>query len=650
MPDLQLSLDANKLNNLFPFHLVLNQDLVIEQCGKSWQKWLPVKTGDLFTNLFLVSQPALSPVSFDSLAASTHQLIILDTPDGKYRWKGQLEYLETDKRILLAGYPNLNSIDEIAAQKLIETDFSVANPLIHILRLAKEEVEKAGRAKQIFLANMSHEIRTPMNGILGISNLLYKTNLTPKQKQFTKLIIESGNNLLHIVNDILDLTKIESGQFNLESTPFDLTDKIHSALQAFHFKAEDKGIELGFVNKLKKDLIVEGDPYRLGQILSNLLSNALKFTAEGSVILSVEQVAGDTKTPFFEIRIADTGMGISEENLATIFDQFVQAGPEITRKYGGTGLGLSISRNLVEMQGGRITVESKQGEGSTFIVNIPYKLSSESILKKELRKSGGMKIVEKQKILVAEDVPVNQLIAKHILKGWGHMVAIAENGKEVLKMLERSHFDLVLMDIHMPEMNGVVTTRLIRKLSNYKKANIPIIAVTAAAFKDEIERYLEAGMNDFITKPYTEEKLFEVIKRVMKLDQLTKNGVSELNTLGGDSMEKLYDLATLNQFGDNDQQFIKEIVTVFVTNGRIDLEMLEAAIEANNMPEIFQVAHRMKSTLHTMGIHSLETVIKTINAYSKNNDYPEEIPKLFEQVKQTLLIVFEQLVTDFSLI
>jgi signal transduction histidine kinase/CheY-like chemotaxis protein/HPt (histidine-containing phosphotransfer) domain-containing protein len=613
MPDFQLSLDTSKLNSLFPFHLVLNRNLAIEHCGQSLQKWLDIHPGDLFTEQFHIYQPTIDPVDFDALLHQKGQVITLNTTDGKNRWEAQVEYIEQEEKILLIGNP---------------------------------ERER----QKIFFANMSHEIRTPMNGILGIGALLYKTNLTPKQKQFTKLILESGNNLLHIVNDILDLSKIQSGQFILETTPFDITDKIHSTLQAFHFRAEDKGIELRFVNKLPKDLIVEGDPYRLGQILTNLLSNALKFTVEGSVVVSAEQVTQGTKSPLFEIKVTDTGMGISKENQSAIFQQFIQAKADITRKFGGTGLGLSICKNLVEMQGGTIVVESELNKGSTFTVSIPYKLSSETNLKKELRKSDTIRSVEKKKILVAEDVSVNQLIAKHILKGWGHTVTIVQNGKEVLKVLGKNNYDLILMDIHMPEMNGVVATKLIRQLRNNKKAAIPIIAVTAAAFKHETERYLEAGMNDFIIKPYTEEKLYEVIKRVLKMDQSAKSSYPEEHNKPVVTIKKLYDLAALKEFGDDDPNFIKEIVKVFVVNGRIDLNLLQAAVQAGNMADIFQVAHRMKSTLHTMGVHSLETTIKTINNYSKNNEYPNEIPKLFEEVKATLLSVFEQLTADFELL
>ncbi|WP_026750836.1 PAS domain-containing hybrid sensor histidine kinase/response regulator [Sediminibacterium sp. C3] len=511
---------------------------------------------------------------------------------------------------------------------------------------AKEETERASRVKEVFLANMSHEIRTPMNGILGIGSLLYKTHLTPKQSEYTKLILESADNLLHIVNDVLDFTKIESGKVELENIPFNVEDKIASTLKTFVFKIEEKGLELIFDNQITKDKIIIGDPFRLGQILNNLISNALKFTEYGKITLVAREEVKNEEESVFEFVITDTGIGISEENLAHIFDEFVQASSETSRKYGGTGLGLSITKNLIEMQGGSIWATSELNKGTCFTVQIPYKTGNIRLLNPE-KEEATYNSLEKKKILVAEDVAINQIIVKQILSDWGHDVVIVNNGQEAYEAHQRQDFDLILMDIHMPEVDGYEATQMIRRLNDTNKAAVPIIALTANAFKQETERFAEAGFNDYITKPFTEQVLYDCIKKQLQLAHSIDFGKNLSDTSKTLSNEKLYNLDALQGIDRDDTEFLIEIISVFNKNTRKDLENLLKAIDNNQMNEVFQFSHKMKSSIYSMGIKQAYKIIEILEFYAKTGEQEEKIPLLGKQLEQILEQVFLQLKTDF---
>lgn len=385
------------------------------------------------------------------------------------------------------------------------------------LKAAKQRTEESAHAKEKFLANMSHEIRTPMSGILGITALLQKTPLNPEQQGYVNLLYDSAENLLNIINDILDLGKITAGEIVLEKIEFDLIARLSSILQIFHVSAKDKKLSLLFDNQIGSHFAVIGDPTRFTQILNNLLSNAIKFTPAGGIELfaGIEDETEEEVVLHFYVK--DSGIGIDENNLIKIFQPFTQAYAETTRKYGGTGLGLAITQNLIELQQGQIWVESKPKKGSTFHFTITYSKPSRfmnptsSLTAKPTRVKNQL---GKLKVLLAEDNDINQLLAKSILQHWGFETKVAYNGNEALQLLLKEPFDLVLMDIQMPEKSGIEAALEIRRLSDPAKSQVPIIALTANALKGEEIKYFAAGMNDYLAKPFSEHELYTVITRV----------------------------------------------------------------------------------------------------------------------------------------
>ncbi len=532
------------------------------------------------------------------------------------------------------------------------------------LLAAKKVTEDAHKAKEIFLANMSHEIRTPMTGILGIANLLSKTGLDEQQRKFTKLISESANNLLTIVNDVLDIEKIAAGKIDLESIPFRIEEKVYTTLQSFQFKAEDKSINLLLNSTLPDDIVVIGDPYRLSQILNNLLSNALKFTTEGEISVILDYKSNDSKAIIIEIQVQDSGIGIKKEKLQDIFHPFVQASTDTTRKFGGTGLGLTICKNLIEMQGGDISVSSEVNKGTTFTFHIPYQKGDASMLPQDNKEDINFKDLESVKILVAEDVELNQFLIRHILESWGCEVSIVNNGQEAVEKVRKQQFDLILMDIQMPEMDGITATKMIRSLNIVEKpvidksvitkkirtlnindkSTIPIIALTANALKGDGQRYINIGMNGYISKPYTEEKLFQVINEAIKTNDKLRNKLlpktkpqPEKPTL---KTEKLYDLSMVDSIGKDDPEFVKNILSIFLETMPINIEQLRKAGTEKNYEVISKVAHKMKSSIDLLGIHSLKyTIRKLENVVVGDTDYEINI----EQVAATLQTTFIQL-------
>jgi len=391
--------------------------------------------------------------------------------------------------------------------------------------VAEEERNRAERSekfKQRFLANMSHEIRTPMNAVLGMTSLTLDTELNDKQKKYLSAVKKSSENLLVIINDILDLSKMEAGKMELEKIPFVLQEQLDVVYDTLRFKAEEKG--LNYKVKVGKNVpeIIIGDPSRLNQILINLCGNSIKFTEKGSVTIEVELVNTSEATLRFSVK--DTGIGIPKDKAKQLFSAFQQVNVSTSRKYGGTGLGLSISKTLVELQKGHIGIESEEGKGSEFFFDIPYSIASkEDIELMQSEKDIDASSLEGIKILVAEDNEFNQIVIndtiEHLIKGV--TIDIAVNGKLALEKLEKNTYDIVLMDVNMPEMDGLETTKYIREKLESPKKDIPILALTASVLSEDIKRCMDSGMNDYIPKPFKREELLGALGKYYKNSGLT---------------------------------------------------------------------------------------------------------------------------------
>jgi len=380
------------------------------------------------------------------------------------------------------------------------------------LKQAKDRAEEMSQAKGEFLANMSHEIRTPMNGVIGTLQLLSDTELGPAQQEYVTTAHKSAHSLLTILNDILDLSKIEAGKLNIELIPLDLREIVGELVTLHTMTAEEKVIQLSADIDEQLPQVLIGDPTRIRQILANLISNALKFTEKGRVLIRISVVSSEGNNADIRMAVEDTGVGIQEEVIGKLFNEFTQADGSTTRKYGGTGLGLAIVKQLVEMMHGQFGVESVPGKGSTFWFRVPLEISTEQTMKpspdeQELELKGQLS----GHVLLVEDNPINQMVAQKMLEKIGVESTLAADGQEALNMLEQGEFDVVLMDCQMPVMDGFEATRRIREQSLLSE--LPVIAMTANVMEGDREKCLEAGMNDYIGKPVIQADLKKTLAR-----------------------------------------------------------------------------------------------------------------------------------------
>lgn len=497
---------------------------------------------------------------------------------------------------------------------------------VNLLKIRAEESE---RYEQQFLANMSHEIRTPMNAVLGMTNLLLDTELNEKQIKYLKAINVSSKNLLVIINDVLDLSKLEAGRMEIEKIPFRIREVVQNVIDTSRFKAEEKGLR--FEISISPDLpeVVKGDPTRLNQILTNLASNAVKFTDKGNVTISVDRPVG---SQFIQFRVIDTGIGIPEDKMHLLFGNFKQVDASTFRKYGGTGLGLAISKTLIELQGGKVDVKSVLGKGSEFSVKIPYDIGTEEEAQ-ALHHEGSIDYekLEGIRILVAEDNEYNQIVVNDTLQSMikDIHIDIAENGLIALSLVQKNTYDLILMDAQMPEMDGLEATRRIRNLSDNKISSIPIIALTASVHKADIDKCIQAGMNTFVPKPFMREELFSAIAEYYQHANYSQSDkiktevkeVEHFETEAPKSNLNVTDISFLKKFTDNDQERMKKYIGLYLKLLPDNLVKINTAIEANDLELLVSISHSIRPHLNYMGMKNAATLAEELenNVHQKQN-------------------------------
>jgi len=534
-----------------------------------------------------------------------------------------LSKLETKKEILVCA-----SIKNISIQKKIEKELieakEAAETAREIAEIEKNKAENALESKQQFLSNMSHEIRTPMNSIVGFTKVLLKTKLTKEQQKYLNATKMSCDSMTVLINDILDLAKVDSGKMIFEQIPFKLSASVTTMMHLFEAKIKEKNLRftLSYDSTIPKVLV--GDPIRLHQIILNLVSNAVKFTSEGGIVITIQKSTEDADNVVVEFSVSDTGIGIEADKIDLIFENFQQAYLQTSRIFGGTGLGLAIVKKLLESQGGIIKVTSEIDKGTTFSFKLKFKKATGNMLLENEINEVLTAEIDHVKVLVVEDVELNQLLMETLLDDFGFECTIVANGKLAIEELLKNDYDIVLMDLHMPVMNGFQATNHIR---NSMKSKIPIVALTADVTTVDLKKCQEVGMNDYISKPINEQLLYNKIISILKKEAETVDQ-EKTESLDIDKL-KCVNLDYLKRITKSNPQLMSDMIRVYLKQTPPIIKTIQKSLHKKDWQTLKSAIHKLLPSFSIMGMDKeVDLMAKKIHENAHTIEITDEVPLL----------------------
>lgn len=557
----------------------------------------------------------------------------------KAKKSGEQSFIQTNLT------PVFDKNDNLEQMIFIDTDITELLEAREIAIREKRKAENALKTQELFLANVSHEIRTPMNGIIGLTRQLSEELQSEQHKEITNSIHISAESLLHVVNDLLDVSKIRAGKMSIEKTSFSLLNLIENLKKAIEFRVTEKGLKLVIEKDTNLTDVVLGDPIRLNQVLLNLVSNAIKFTIEGEVAIKIKVLYKNDLMQEVKFEISDTGIGIPANKIETVFDHFTQLEDHRTRTASGTGLGLGISKSLVEAMGGNLSLSSKEGKGTQIQFTLNFEIDQkgdefvekahEVVLHKDLT---GLKI------LLVEDNSINQKVIIHDLKKWNCDIDVVDDAFEAIERLKNNMYDVILMDYYMPRMDGIETTQYIRSKFPEPVKSIPIIAITASAMRGDNDKFLQAGMNDYISKPFNPEKLYHLLVK-WGFNEDSNLTVSESNTLKISVNKNTIDLSLLREKADGDNEYLREMFGAYLEMMPVYKDELMQHFLAQNWLEVKKSAHQILSPAKLFGlleaIPSLEILQKDDSLTIVQKE--EQVHLVVKQIEESIVFISEEL-------